>query len=91
MGGKFRRSAITLATGVIDADNDTCGLVASGPCYIVVRGDLGDFTSSAPLGFTTPSLRVLSSTAVPGNSGDRLISAGLPGEIRSWPRSATPT
>jgi hypothetical protein len=52
--GRFR-SAITLATGVIDADNDTCGLATSAQCYVVVVGNAGDFTASVPLSFTTPS------------------------------------
>jgi hypothetical protein len=76
--GKFTNSAITVATGVIDADNDTCGLTTASACYIVVRGDAGDFTASAPLGFAIPSLNALKSTAVLGNSTDRLISTGLP-------------
>ena len=76
--GKFTNSVITVATGVIDADNDACGMSATSSCYIVVRGDAGDFTASAPLGFSIPTLNARKSTAVLGNFIDRLISNGLP-------------
>jgi hypothetical protein len=76
--GSFPKSAITVATGVIDADDDTCGMATLDACYIVVRGDAGDFTASAPLGFMTPSLTAKKSTAVLGNSVDKLVATGLP-------------
>ena len=76
--GKFTNAPITLATGSIDDEVDTCGIAGSGPCYLVVVGNNGDSTSSAALGFVSQSLIVKRTTALLGNYVDALTGAGFP-------------
>jgi hypothetical protein len=64
--GKFTNAPITLATGAIDANDETCGLATSGGCYIVVVGNTGDFTASG-VGFTLPTATIKKSSWLVGN------------------------
>lgn len=76
--GKFSAAPITLAAGIIDANDDTCGLATSNPCYIVVVGNTGDSTSSAALDFKPPSATVKKTTAVVANYVDKVTAAEFP-------------
>ena len=75
--GVFKNALIKLAVGTIDSNGDTCGVAGSVPCYIVVVGNIGDETSSATLGFSTPKFVVSKSTAIP-NDTDPIKASGLP-------------
>jgi streptogramin lyase len=76
--GTFSGAVIKLAVGGIDTNGDTCGLSGSTTCYIVVVGNNGDATTSAPLGFTLPSFSVHKTTGVLGNSLDAVKATGIP-------------
>ena len=76
--GKFSNALLTVVTGAMDTDNDTCGLATSSPCYLVVVGNTGDQTSSVALGFTAPSLTVKKTTGVLGNYVDGLKATAFP-------------
>lgn len=76
--GKFSNAPIALATGTIDTNDDTCGIAGSNPCYIVVVGNTGDSTSSATLGFTTPTMVVKKTTAVLGNYFEKITAGHFP-------------
>ncbi len=78
LAGTFKSVFIHLAVGGIDTNGDTCGLVTSVPCYIVVVGNTGDSTASAALGFTLPSFTVHKTTGVLGNYVDGVTASGIP-------------
>ncbi len=77
--GTFKNAAVTLATGIMDTNGDTCGVVGSTSCFIVVVGNTGDATDSVALGFTLPSVTAKDTTGVLGNDVDALKVAGMPG------------
>ncbi|HEY5009725.1 MAG TPA: Ig-like domain-containing protein, partial [Acidimicrobiales bacterium] len=77
--GTFKSAVIDLAVGTIDTNGDTCGVVGSTPCYVVVVGNIsGDTTASGALSFTLPSFTVKTSTNVLGNFVDAVKAAGFP-------------
>jgi hypothetical protein len=76
--GTFKKATYRLAVGVIDSNGDTCGLVASGPCYLVAIGNTGSYASSVELGFTAPSSSLKESSAVPANYVDKVTAAHFP-------------
>ena len=63
---------------MIDSNGNTCGLVASGHCYLVAIGNTGSYASSVKLGFTAPSSSLTKSTAVPANYVDEVTAAHFP-------------
>ena len=78
--GVFKNASITLKTGEVDANGDTCGPNGSSTCYIVAVGNTGDSTGGASLTFATPTLAVKTSVGVLGNYLDTLKVAGVPSE-----------
>jgi hypothetical protein len=76
--GTFKNSTYPLMVGVIDSNGDTCGLAASGPCYLVTIGNTGSYASSVKLGFTAPSSSLKESSAVPANYVDKVTAAHFP-------------
>ena len=76
--GIFKDAVIDLAMGTIDTNGDTCGLVGSAPCYVVVVGNTGDSTASGALGFTAPSFTVKKTTDVLGNYVDSVKAVDFP-------------
>ena len=69
---------ISLKTGDVDANGDSCGPNGSSTCYVVAVGNTGDSTSGASLTFAAPTLAVKKSDAVLGNYLDTLKIAGMP-------------
>jgi Putative Ig domain len=65
--GRFTNVVISLAVGTIDSNSDTCGVVGSGSCYVVVVGNTGDQTASGVLGFTLSTATINKSIGVVGN------------------------
>ncbi len=76
--GKFSNALITLAVGSIDTNDDTCGLAGSNPCYLVVTGSTGDWTSSTALSFKVPKATLTNSTAVASNYVDDVTATHFP-------------
>ena len=71
--GSFPGTAITIVAGVVDSNGDTCGVVGSVPCYLVVKGGVGDETPVA-ITFSVPTVTLRKSTGVLGNF-DNLVHA----------------
>ena len=78
LAGTFKDSVIDLAVGVIDSNGDTCGVVGSTTCFVVVVGNTGDSSSSGALGFTLPSFTAKKTTNVLGNYVDAFKAVGFP-------------
>lgn len=76
--GRFSNALITLAVGSIDTNGDTCGVAGSNPCYIVVTGSNGDWTSSGVLSFKLPKATVTKTTAVAKNYVDDVTATDFP-------------
>ena len=76
--GIFKNAVIDLAVGTIDTNGDTCGVVGSTPCYVVVVGNTADSTASGALGFTLPSFTVKETTDVLGNYVDSVKAVDFP-------------
>ena len=76
--GKFTSALIALRVGAIDANNDTCGLADSNPCYLVVVGNTGDQSASTSLSFIASSAKLAKSTGVLGNYVDKVSVTGFP-------------
>jgi len=76
--GDVAKTSIRLTVGSIDSDGDTCGLVNSPACYIVMVGNTGDSTASSTLRFSTPTLSIHKTTGVLGNYADALKASGFP-------------
>lgn len=75
--GTFKKASIDIVTGTIDPDGDACGVTGSSPCYLVVVGNSGDFTSDV-LGFTLPSASVTEATGVAKNYVDDVTAIDFP-------------
>jgi YVTN family beta-propeller protein len=77
--GTFKNAIVSLAVGTTDSDNDTCGLAASHPCFIVAIGNTGDVTTSTSLTFTSPLFYAKKiKGGVLGNEVDPLKTTGFP-------------
>ena len=76
--GIFKNAVIDLAVGTIDSNDDTCGVVGSTPCYVVVVGNTEDTTASEALGFTPPSFTLKTTTNVLGNYVDAVKAVDFP-------------
>ena len=76
--GDVPKTGFMVATGIIDADGDTCGLTGSPACYIVMVGSTGDETAGTALGFTAPSITVKQTSDVLGNHVDAIKAKGFP-------------
>lgn len=51
----FAGAQLTLASGVIDANNDNCGLASSPACYVVVVGASGEQAEAGVINFVLPA------------------------------------
>jgi hypothetical protein len=71
-------AAIALGTGTIDGKGDTCGLAASGSCYLVAVGNTGDQTVTMPLIFGLPSVTLGKTSAVPAQYLDKVTTKNFP-------------
>ena len=77
--GIFKSAVIDLAVGAIDSNGDTCGVVGSTPCYVVVVGNTtGDTTASGELGFSLPGFTLKTTTDVLGNYVDAVKAVNFP-------------
>ena len=76
--GIFKNAVIAVAVGTIDSNGDTCGLVGSTMCYVVVVGNTADTTASGALSFALPSFTVKKTTDVLGNFVDAVKAVNFP-------------
>ena len=76
--GTFKNAALHLIAGSMDTNGDTCGLSGSSSCYVVGVGSTGDEAVSAPLSFTSPSAKLMSSTNVVPNAADKVTAGSFP-------------
>jgi len=75
---EFRNAGIQLAVGVIDAHGDTCGLLDSPSCFIIVVGNSGDSVTSQALGFNVPTFTVKKTMNLSSGYVDPIRASGLP-------------
>jgi hypothetical protein len=76
--GTFKNAGIQLAVGVIGAHRDTCGLLGSPACFIIVRGNSGDSVTSQALGFNVPTFSVKKTMNLASGYVDPIRASGLP-------------
>jgi hypothetical protein len=76
--GRFAGALLTLDTGTMDTNGDTCGLATSGPCYLMAVGNSGDQTPTVALSFTVPTLTAKNTVSVLGNHADGLNARSFP-------------
>ena len=71
--GNFPGTNLTIVAGIVDSNGDTCGVLGSVPCYIVVTGGVGD-ESPVAISFVDPAVTLQKSVGVLGNF-DNLVHA----------------
>ena len=76
--GTFKKAKLRLTVGPMDTRGDTCGLAASGSCYVVAVGSTGDEAASSALAFKPPFATLKSTTSVVPNTSDKVTAASFP-------------